>query len=120
MKLDAVCLEDPVHNSALEDLCLEEICLDDHCVSLVVLVHRGKDHMLYDHPELPGEGQPEDSVVLLLVGCFWVCTLCVVGCIGSPDLGSCVGHPALLKPPLNAHLHCGGIRGVSCCGLPIR
>ena len=69
--------------------------------------------MLYDHPELPGEGQPEDSVVLLLVGCFWVRALWVAGCIGSPDLGSCVGHPASLKPPLNAHLHCGGIRGGS-------
>ena len=72
--LDAVCLKDPVHTSALEDLCLEEICLDDHCVSLVP-VHTGEGCILHNHPELPGEGQPEDGVVLFLVGCFWVWAL---------------------------------------------
>ena len=73
--LDAVCLKDPAHTSALKDLCLEEICLDDHCVSLVVPVHRGEGHILHDYPELPGEGQPEEGVVLFLVGCFWVWAL---------------------------------------------
>ena len=62
--LDAVCLEDPAHASALEDLRLEEICLNDHHVSLVDPAHRGEGRILHDHPELPGEGQPEDSVVL--------------------------------------------------------
>ena len=62
--LDAVCLEGPVCAYALEDLHLEEISPDDHCVSLIIPVHRDEVRILHRHPELPGEGQPEDSVVL--------------------------------------------------------
>ena len=66
--LDAVCLEDLVCTSALEDLCVEEICLNDHHVSLVIPVHRGEGVILHDPPKLPGKGQHED-------GCFWVWAL---------------------------------------------
>ena len=38
-------------------------------------MHRGEGRILHDHPELPGKGQPEDGVVLFLVGCFWVWAL---------------------------------------------
>ena len=73
--LHAVCLPDTVCASVLEDLHLEEICPDDHRVSLVVPVHRGKCCILHNPPELPGEGQPEDSIVFFLVGHFWVWAL---------------------------------------------
>ena len=56
--LDSVCLKDDLCASVLEDLPLEEICLNDHHVSLIIPVHRGEGHILHDHPELPGEGQP--------------------------------------------------------------
>ena len=70
--LDAVCLEGPVCAYALEDLHLEEISPDDHCVSLIIPVHRDEVRILHRHPELPGEGQPEDSIVLFLIGPYWV------------------------------------------------
>ena len=73
--LDAFCLKDLVLTSALEDLCLEEICLDDHHVSLIIPAHRGEGRIFHDPPELPGEGQPEDGVVLFLVGHFWLWAL---------------------------------------------
>ena len=75
--LDAVCLKDLVHASALEYLYLEEICLDDHCISLIVPVHRGEGCILHNPPELPGEGQPEDGIVLFLFGHFRVQALWV-------------------------------------------
>lgn len=62
---------DLVRASALEYLHLEEICLNDHCISLIVPVHRGEGRILHNPPELPGEGQPKDGIVLF-VGHFWV------------------------------------------------
>lgn len=65
--LDAVCLEDLVQASALEDFHLGEIYFDD----LIVPACRSEGCILHDPPELPGEGQPEDGIVLFL-SCFWV------------------------------------------------
>ena len=64
--------DEMVHASALEYHYLEKICLDDHCISLIVPVHRGEGCILHNPPELPGEGQPKDGVVLFLFGHFWV------------------------------------------------
>ena len=73
--LDAICLEGSVCTYALEDLRLEEISPDDHRVSLIIPVHRDEVHILHHHPELPGEGQPEDGIVFFLIGPYWVLAL---------------------------------------------
>ena len=104
--LNAVCLEDPVCTSVLEDLRLEEICLDDYRVSLIVPVHRGEGRILHDHPELSWEGQPEEGIVLFLIGCFWIQALSGQ-VVGSPDLDFQVGPIASPKPPLNPRLDLG-------------
>ena len=115
---DAVCLKDAVCTSVLKDLLLEEICFDDHRVSLLVPVHRGEGCILHDHPELPGEGQPEDGVVLFLVGCYWVRALWGAGYLGSLDLGSLVGPTASPKPPLNLLLDLGRHQGSALLQVP--
>ena len=106
MKVLMLSVEDPVCAPMLEDLHLEEICLDDHHVSLIVPVHRGEGCILHDHPELPWEGQPEEGIVLFLIGCFWVQALSG-WVVGSPDLDFQVGPIASPKPPLNPHLDLG-------------
>lgn len=106
MKVLMLSVEDPVCAPTLEDLHLEEICLDDHHVSLIVPVHRGEGCILHDHPELPWEGQPEEGIVLFLIGCFWVQALSG-WVVGSPDLDFQVGPIASPKPPLNPRLDLG-------------
>ena len=90
-----------------------------HCVSLVIPVHRGEGHIFHNHPELPGEGESEDDVVLFLIGHFWVWALwgwfVTEAWIWSLRLVT-----LLLQSLPWIHIWIrGGITGVPCWGLPI-
>lgn len=117
--LDAVCLEDLLHASALEDLHPDEIYFNDHHVFLIVPARRSEGRILHDPPELPGEGQPEDGIVLFLLGRFWVQALW-----GKIVLEASILALRLLTlllqnlPSIHVSIW-GGITGVPCCGFPI-
>ena len=114
--LDAVCLEDLVHASALEDLHPEEIFFDDHHVFLIVPARRSEGRILHDPPELPGKGQPED---VFLLGHFWVQALWGQIVLEASILALRLLTLLLQNLPSIYVSIWGGITGVPCCGFPI-
>lgn len=87
----------------------EEICFSDHRVS--PLLQCRDDGCILTHPELLGEGQPEDGIVLILVGRFWVWALW-----GQVVFGACIWalgwSPCFSKAtPENPHLDPGRNHG---------